>query len=365
MAQGVLSPGLVLRSFWLTCVLAVTVPTVAWAQASGKPAPAVVDKAQSAVTAAEQKVTSLVAQRGGLTARYQQQLVAIDRLKKQKASWRRDRELNSAQADANDTAKRLTAIDTALHAAQRTLLASRSTAVRAIDAELAAGAAGPRATQLTAQRTRLAPPLPAAKKIVIPDAEIDPLADPQELEQQAAALAAVEKQLEAQRKGLDSQHKDLALVADLRGAHDRAGELATRDDDQPQRGNGARTSGSRETNSPSPASGDSSGAGTSGGGAGSGGGGSTGGGTDGVGGESFGDRGPTTGGSFETNVAVALGEVIDRSTIDGLVRASRSGDPKQRAEAAKQARDAVAKRLEQLKKQRQMIESRARQLRGK
>jgi cell division protein FtsB len=57
--------------------------------------------------------------------------------------------------------------------------------------------------------------------------------------------------------------------------------------------------------------------------------------------------------------------VIDRSTIDGLVRASRSGDPKQRAEAAKQARDAVAKRLEQLKKKRAMIEARAKQLRGK
>jgi len=36
----------------------------------------------------------------------------------------------------------------------------------------------------------------------------------------------------------------------------------------------------------------------------------------------------------------------------------------QRAEAAKQARDAVAKRLEQLRKRRQAIEARAKQLRG-
>jgi hypothetical protein len=57
--------------------------------------------------------------------------------------------------------------------------------------------------------------------------------------------------------------------------------------------------------------------------------------------------------------------VIDRSPIDGLVRASRSGDPKQRAVAAKLARDAVAKRLDQLKKKRAMIEARAKQLRGK
>jgi hypothetical protein len=82
--------------------------------------------------------------------------------------------------------------------------------------------------------------------------------------------------------------------------------------------------------------------------------------TGGSGGSLTGDRG-----SFETNAAVALGEVIDRTTIDGLVRASRSGDPKQRAEAAKQARDAVARRLEQLQKKRREIEARARQLRGK
>lgn len=372
-AQGVLSPRSVLRSLWLTIVLAMASPAVGWAQSA--PAPAVVDKAQQTVTVAEQKVNQLLGQRGQLTSRYQQQLGTIDRLKKQKASWRRDRELNTAQADANDTAKRLTALDTQLLAAQKTLLAARTTAVRAIDAEVAAGATGARATQLANLRAKLAPPLPAPKKIVIPDAEIDPLADPQELEQQAAAIAAVEKQLDAQRKGLDAQHKDLALVAELRGAHDRAGELATRDDDQPRRG-GSRTSsggisatsgtsgngrGAETDTAPSPQSGDTSGGAGGGTGAGSGSAPPTG--TDDFG--ATGDKGTSTGGSFETNVAVALGEVIDRSTIDGLVRASRSGDPKQRAEAAKQARDAVAKRLEQLRKKRQEIEARAKQLRKK
>lgn len=366
-AQGVLPPRPVLRSFWLTCALAMAVPAVGWAQSAPTPAkaavsPAAVDKARAAITTAERTVATLTTQRGQLTARYQQQLAAIDRLKKQKASWRRDRELNTAQADANDTAKRLTALDASLHKAQATLLVARANAVRAIDAELAAGTTGARRQQLASLRARLAPPLPAPKKIVIPDAEIDPLADPQELEQQAAALAAVEKQLEAQRKGLDAQHKDLVLVAELRGAHERAGELATRDDDQPQRG-GSRTStgrgGADEATAPS-AGNDS--AGGAGGGAGQGGG-TTGTGTETTGGSFGGDK--LTGSTFETNAAVALGEVIDRTTIDGLVRASRSGDPKQRAEAAKQARDAVGKRLEQLRKKRAMIEQRAKQLRGK
>jgi hypothetical protein len=67
--------------------------------------------------------------------------------------------------------------------------------------------------------------------------------------------------------------------------------------------------------------------------------------------------------SFESTAAIALGEVIDSSTIDGMRRAERSGDPKQRAEAAAKARDAVQKRLELLKKKRAQIEARAKALR--
>jgi hypothetical protein len=352
MARWVLKQGLVVRSLWLACVLAVAAPSaIARAQSA--------DQAAATVTTADQKVSTLLGQRAQLTSRYQQQLAAVDRLKKQKASWRRDRELNAAQADANDTAKRLTALDTQLHIAQAGAVNARATAVRAIDAELANQPAPPRAAQLAGMRTKLAPPLAAPKKIVIPDAEIDPLADPQELEQQAAALAAVEKQLDTQRKVLDQQQKDLTLVAELRGAHERAGELATRDDDQPQRGS-TRTSHNENAgasaDSPAPTSG-GAGSGASGGTSPPPQGGST--------LEDSGGGNDKTTGSIETNAAVALGEVVDRSTLDGLVRASHSGDPKQRAEAAKQARDAVAKRLEQLRKKRLEIEARARQLRGR
>ncbi|HET9991197.1 MAG TPA: hypothetical protein VFQ65_21845, partial [Kofleriaceae bacterium] len=70
-------------------------------------------------------------------------------------------------------------------------------------------------------------------------------------------------------------------------------------------------------------------------------------------------------GGFETEATFVLGEVIDRTTIDGLTRAQRSGDPAKRAEAARSARDAVSQRLEQLKKKRAQIEARAKQLRAK
>jgi hypothetical protein len=66
---------------------------------------------------------------------------------------------------------------------------------------------------------------------------------------------------------------------------------------------------------------------------------------------------------FESDATVVLAEVVDPSTIDSLHRASRSGDPAQRALAAKKARDAVAARLEQLRQKRAQIEARARQLR--
>jgi hypothetical protein len=349
----------VLRSAWLICVLTVA-SAPAWAQPA-QPA-ALVEKARGSAKAAEQKLAQLSSQRALLRRRYDEQLVAIDRLKKQKASWRRDRELNKAQADANDTAKRLTALDNGIKAAQADVGKARGAVVAAIDGELASGATGARALELGKLRAQIAPASPAAKKIVIPYAEIDPLADSEELERQAAAIVAAEKLLETQRKELDQQHKDLRLVAELRSAHERAGELSIRDDDQPHRG-AQRPSGGRGAAEESPtagagndsAGGQSTGGGGAGSGAGPGGGGA---------GESFGSDKPSSAiSSFESTAAVALGEVIDKSTIDGMLRASRTGDPKQRAEAARQARDAVAKRLEQLKKKRAMIEQRAKQLR--
>lgn len=346
-----------LRSLWLTCALVVA-SAPAWAQSS---APSV-ETTQAQVSSATQKLTALQTQRAQLATKLAQQVATVDSLKKQKASWRRDRALNTAQAAANDTANKLTTLDKNLAAAQQLLATARRIEVAAIDAELKAGASGARADQLGKLRAQLAPAPIAPKKIVIPDAEIDPLADPDELERQVAALVAAEKQLELQRKTLDKQHEDLVVIAELRGAHERTAELSTRDDDQPHRG-AQQSSGSRGgAQEASPTAGASN---DSAGGAGQGSGGSSPTTTGGTGGDSFGTDSKGTGGSsFESTAAVALGEVIDRSTIDGMLRAERSGDPKQRAEAAARARDAVAKRLELLKKKRAMIEARAKQLRA-
>ena len=327
-----------LRVLRILCLVAVVASTTAWAD------PSATDKAAAAETAAEQRAGQLAGQRGQLNARYQDELASIDRLKKQRASWRRDRELNTAQADAKDTADKLAALDKQIAIAQQTVAAARTTVVRAIDAELPT-ATGPRAQVLTRLRAQLAPPK-VVKKIVIPDANIDPLADPDELEHQAAALRDSEDALARQVKGLEAQTAELEHVAEIRKQHERAGDLAMREDDQPHRN--AQTSASKglADGAPAPQSGSPGGGGTSNG---------TGTGDTFVGGDH--------GAGYESEASVVLGEVIDRSTIEGMMRASRSGDPAQRALAAKQARDAVAVRLEQLKKQRAAIEARAKALR--
>ncbi|HEX7704771.1 MAG TPA: hypothetical protein VF403_28720 [Kofleriaceae bacterium] len=337
----------VLRSLMLICLLLVTAPVTAWAELAQQTA-----QAQTTVSTDETKVTQLSAQRTKTAQRYQDQLGAVDRLKKQKASWRRDRELRDSLADSADAANQLTTLDTQLAAAIRTLAQARQDLVAAIDREKPT-ATGARATQLDQLRTQVTAMLPnfglAPKKIVLPDAEVDPLADPEELDQQAQAIAETEKQLANQVAGLDSQATDLAHIADLHKHHDRANEMMLNDDDQPHRNvqhSSGKEAGPADTLTPTGGT-DTGGTGTQTGG--------------GAGGTFNGASGST----FETEATFVLGEVIDHSTIDSLTRAQRSGDPAKRAEAARLARDAVSQRLDQLKKKRAQIEARAKQLRAK
>jgi hypothetical protein len=349
-----------LRGLYLTCVLAIAVPAVrpaiAWAQSVQQ-----TQAAQQKVRSDEQNVGRLAAQRSTVAQRYQDQLAAVDGLKKQKPSWRRDRELRQTLADSADTANQLSALNTQLAAATRALVQARSELVAAIDHEKPT-ATGPRAGELDKLRAQVTATIgPAPKKIVLPDAEVDPLADPEELDQQAQAIAETEKQLANQVAGLDAQAAELAHVADLRKHNERAKDLMLAEDDQPHR-NVQHSSGDRGANdslTPSAGTGAGGGAGQTTGGTGNGAGGTGGGDTGG----NFNNNNSSN--NFETEATFVLGEVIDRTTIDGLTRAQRSGDPAKRAEAARSARDAVSQRLEQLKKKRAQIEARAKQLRTK
>ena len=329
--------------WWLVLVLTLASAT-GWAQSA-----AVTAKAQADARVLEQRITALGGQRTALARKYEDELKAVDRLKKQRASWRRDRELRDSLADANETAGQLAAASAELTKAQTALAAARRTLLARIDAELAAGATGPRARDLTTWKAQLVPqaaPRPI-HRIVIPDTSIDPLADPEELDQAAAALRDSEAELTRQVKGLEKQAQDLDDVAKLRKAHERADLLAHRDDDSPHRAqtpSTSRTAGAGalgdsgasapEAGSPDPTGGGGGGGATTGGGG-------------------------ASASSFESDATLVLADVIDPSTIEQLTKAQRSGDPAQRALAAKRARDAVAARLDQLRKKRLQIEAEA------
>jgi hypothetical protein len=349
---GAISTGM---RWWLVLLIVASTVGTAWAQSA-----TVTDQARLTMRGTEQRVTALANKRGQLGAEFQRENDAIDHLKHEKASWRRDRELRASLADSNDTASQLTTLDKQLTEAQAALATARAKLVQAIDAELAAGAPAPaRASDLNRLRGQLIEQLRPPKKIVIPDAEIDPLADPEDLDTQAAALRATEQELTKQVTSLDSQAKEMSRTVDLRKQHERTNDLARRDDDQPLRSQAVSASHSEGL---APAAGAGSGSGTT---------------ATPVNGatqtDSFGgDRGNTNTiagssasvGGFESEATVVLGNVVDSATIDGLARASRSGDPAQRAEAAERLRDAVRARLELLQKKRAAVEARARQLRG-
>lgn len=323
-------------SRWLL-VLAVTVvsSTVAAEPRQLSQPVAITTTAESIARSAEQHVAQLTRYRASLAKRYQDQLDQIDRLKKQRASWRRDRELRASLTESLETANLLSAATRDLETARSGLESARRAYLAAIDAELGAGAAPARVEALVRAKAQLVPQIKdVPRRIVIPDFDIDPLADPEELDQRAAELRASEEDLGRQLAGLKAQAAEFDHVVLLRKQHDRAGDLFNRDDDEPHRTT-ARPSG--DPGSPD----------------------------DGGGGGRPSAPPGLTPTNFDSFVPIVLADVIDAMTISSLEAAQRSGDPAQRADAARLAADAVAKRINEVRKHRLEIEARARQLRGK
>jgi hypothetical protein len=326
-------------SRWIL-VLAVTVAS-ATASAEPRSVSQLVAKTSSAeaeTKSLEQRVAQLTTSHATLEHRYQDQLSQIDRLKNQRASWRRDRELRASLSESLETANLLSAATRDLERARAELESKRRAYLLAIDAELGGGAPPVRTQQLMRAKMQLVPQIrDVPRRIVIPDVQIDPLADPEELDQRAAELRAAEVDLARQLFGLKAQSAELDRLVVLRRQHERAGEVFNRDDDEP-RHNTVRPGGTEV-------------------------------GPEDPGGVAGGrPSAPPSGSSspgFETFVPIVLADVIDASTLSSLEEAQRSGDPALRAEASHLARDAVAKRLAEIKKRRLEIEERARLLRAK
>jgi hypothetical protein len=291
---------------------------------------AATDFAEATAKDAEQRVARVALHRAELAKRYHDELDAIDRLKRQRASWRHDRELRESLSSSAETANQLGAATHEFEKVSADLASARRAYLAAIDAERNTGVSPLRAAQLDRARGLLGPQVTdPPRPIVFPDLEIDPLADPEELDQRAVELRASEEALTRQLVGLAAQAAELDRFVLLRKQHLRAEDLIDRDDDRPHR---------NTTPNPNAAGGDPSLVG-------------------GI--RPSGDPPPT-----ESSVLIVFSNVIDAPTISLFAAAQRSGDPAQRAEAAHRAHDAVAKRLEQVKIKRAQIEARARQLRG-
>ncbi len=341
MARPVLSTGPVVRLLSLIVVGVLALAGLGQTAEARKTRVAQVDLA-AATDAALAKVRESEAQRAKLiksktaiNAQYQKDLAEVDKLKGQRASWRRDRKLRDKLAASLETANKLTKAANAIGTLDATLRKQRKALIKAIDAELAVDGEGKRAKNLRTVRGDAVAKVGGnkAKKIVLPDDEIDPLADPEDLEAQAKALRASEAELTKQVASLEQQAKRFRKQAELRKQHDRADELASRDDGQPRRSSGS-SGRSGEEAAPQ---------------------------TDGLGDDDVGES-PDPG-AFEGDPAVVLSDVVDGDTVDALKKAERSSDPSTKAAAAERARKAVAARLAKLEKRRKEIEARARDLR--
>jgi hypothetical protein len=344
---------------WVLVLVLMVAPATVWAESAPT---AITQKASDTVAAIEKRVGQLAIQRQGLNQKLAEQQRAAAELKQQKPSWRRDRELRDQLAEEHETATQLAAVSAQLDKAQGELAAARRGLIAAIDAEIAAGASGPRAQQLAAWRKQLAPQVAsgaAPRKIVVPDTKIDPLADPEELDEQAAALREAEGQLARQVAQYDAQGKELDRIAALHRQHDRAIEMDRRDDNNSRRSpqQPTHTSGgiTEANDSPAPPTGAGQSPPPTDGGGGTGPSPSPS--TTGAGGRDF-------AGSLDNEARTVLGDVVDPTTLDALAREARSSDPAKRADAAKKLRDAVANKLAQIRAGRTKIEQRAKQLRG-
>lgn len=331
--------------------------------------PAVADQRQDTDTAiaqlhaAEQALNTATATKAALTGRYEAELRTIDRLKKQRGSWRRDRQLRDSLAASLETAKKLEAATAEQKRAESRKQQARKRTLIAVAAELPT-AGGPRVDMLTRKRNELQPAPPAAKKIVLPDLTIDPLADPEELEQQAAAIRESEAALAVQVAMLDQRATRLDKTTELRRQHARAETLSEREEGQTRRGTFRNARG---LDSESPGEGDGPNAPSPGGGSGSGSGGPI---EPSLPPPSAPPPPPATLAPSVSDArelaesSTVLGDVIDAAAIDSLRKAQGSSDPAVRAAAAKKARDAAAAKLEMLRKHRAAIEARARGLRA-
>jgi hypothetical protein len=320
------------------------------AQQPGAAAPAALaartDQAAAEAGRLERRSAQKLGEKRALERAYEAQLRELDRLKRSKASWRRDRQIRSSQAESQTTAERLSRADQELRAIDAQLRRQREVLLAAAGRELAAGPSPPRRALVERLRGQVSAALrPAVRKILVPDDTLDELADPDELSEQIALIAQAEAQLRGERERLRQREDRYARMARLRDVRERATQMGELEDEV------VRRTGSRPERPSSGAQGDSAAPPP------------TLEGQNGTGSPGTGDtRGGTADGDgvgedpgFEQS-SILLTDVVDAGTIDALRRAGRSASPRARADAASRARKQVEARLQRFERSRALIQ---------
>jgi hypothetical protein len=281
-----------------------------------------------------------------LAASYDKQIAELDALKRQRASWRRDRQIRSKKAKSQTVARKLSAFDSELRSLNKQVRSAQKALLKSIDAELKLGVSSSRREMLSKMRKPVTRALrKRARKIVLPDDEIDELADPEDLEEQAALLLQAEKQLLKEQRSLEQRGERYERMAELRSKRNRAEELTQFDDNQVRRSTGRLNDPNKDSRGSNESSDGAQSADPS----------------DDNGGQAPPEPGTDAdlggaAGDFST-ASVVLADVIGATAVDALRRAGQSSDPRVKAKAAKRARDQVKSRLERLRARRKAIQA--------
>ena len=352
------------RALVLAATVLVTAATAATA-GGGTAWAAPADDRATEVAVKDLERARLDRERADLDKRFHAALAEVDVLKRRRSSWANDRKLEAKQREAQELAKALGAKQGVLATVDRTLVDRRRALVSAIDLELGVASldAGRRG-KLEKQRADAQRRLPGTvRKLKVPDDRIDPLDDPEDLDDKARRLAAGETSLLAEIKRMDRRVRLLTEVAMLEKSRQRAGDDLFQDAQKGRRtgystpgtaGSRATADGENDTGGAvAPPLGGAPGAGP---GAGS---------FDGAGNpEPSGVTGEVDDTASGANPVVAYADVVDAGTLEALRLAERSTDPAVKAKAAERARRDLEVKLTKLRARRLEMERRARSLRS-
>lgn len=285
-------------------------------------------------------ITRLAETRAGLDreqraaqAHYQANVAEVGRLKAQPTSWNRDRKLETLLGESKGMAQnmlggaeRLRAVDAALHVERKALLSE-------LDRELGALPGAPmseaRRTFLLDLKTQTSSQIASVRRLVLTDESIDPLDDPEDLEEKAASLAASEATLRKEEQRLGKRAAYFQKQSQLERNRRRASEADVFQDDQPRRVARSTTQAEPESKKmPTVAIAD-----------------------------------PARDGETTVESTILLSDLIEPGTLSELQRAERSGNPETRAQAAEKARLEIKARAERLRLRRLDMERRAQELR--